>query len=690
MKKPLLGILVILTCTVYFIILALLINHSIKTYVDTKAIQTIFSVPIRNFQPEPQERILFLTATLSIPFVCGLAYLYLGKAISNGKLAIKRKTYRFINLLSMASIAGLAFWGIRSSEFSYLGTSSLIQAPIITLIFNSVIMTSVFLSKSWIIDNSLIRKNIPKLIYFSLGCILVGLIFAETIFNEYEPYVAHIDFIAYFDSVVQVYLGKTLLVDFSAQYGLYALLLAPIFKIIGLNVLKFTIIMGILKIIIYTSILLVLWQVTQNKLVGLMGFVTIIFYSRMRVPLDVIKDPYFQYNPHRMIFPALLILLVWLYLTWKESAWRKPIYILITILCPVSILWNPDTGIVVMLAWLIFLIYRELLFLRQENVNLIIKNCVNHIAFNFWSATVIFSGFYVYTYIFSGLLPDIASSAEYTKLFYFYGFYMLPMPAIHPWNMVILSYGVGLFISISYLLEINRRHNYDKPSEKNQNVTLLVFILSILGIGLFNYYVGRSHDLNLIGPTWPMFILIIIFTDQLFSQLSSQIFNQMKGFQIKLLVIFRKDFKAFLFVGLFYFLSSSLLSVALNMPAYLNVISVRWADVVKGRPHPLNTEVDFIKSTSNITDKIFILSDFAPELYLYSNHARPINIAGFGELILKKDIDKVKSFLAHPPKGTKIYWEPDFKTFRPTDYNNLHLVASAKHEYIFLFEDQNP
>lgn len=691
MKKNFLGVLVISICIVYFSILASLIIHFIQPHIDIETIKTIFTVPVENFRPEPQERTLFLIASLSIPFICAGAYILLSNIISKGQQPIIREAYRSFSFWSVVAVFLLALSGIRNAEFSYLGASSLVQAPMLTLVFNSIIFVLVVLIKSWVASSSFFRKNIPGLIYFSIGLTLIGLLGWETIFNEYEPYVSGISFTSYFDSIVQVYLGKTLLVDFSPQYGVYALLLIPIFKIIGLSVFKFTAIMEIIKTIAYLSMLLVIWQVTKNKLIGLMGFATIVFYTRMRVPLDVTKDPYFQYYPHRMIFPALFILFLWLYITNKHSAWKKSIYYgLITLLCPISILWNPDTGLVVMATWLIYLVYQELLLLNQVKLKLIISNCVKHFTFNLGGAICILSAFYFYTYLSSGMWPDIASSADYIKLFNFYGFYMLPMPAIHPWNMVILFYCIGLFISISYLIDVSGSMGFAQQSGQDQFIPQLIFALSILGVGLFYYYVGRSHDWNLIGPSWPMFILATIFTDYLFTQLSPLIYSSTYGFKTKLFVVFRKDFKALAFVGLFYFMSASFLSIFLAMPVYLGVISKRWAGVEKhGLPLILNNEADFIHLTSSATDNVFILSDFAPELYLYTHHARPVNVPGFGELGLRKDMDKIIAFLSHPPKDAKIYWDPDFRTISPADFINLHSVASIG-KHMILFEDYNP
>jgi len=264
------------------------------------------------------------------------------------------------------------------------------------------------------------------------------------------------------------------------------------------------------------------------------------------------------------------------------------------------------------------------------------------------------------------------------------------MPAIQLWNIVILFYCIGLFISIRHLIDAGGYLGMPRQFGDNPQITQFILVLSILGVGLFNYYVGRSSALSLIGPSWPMLILATIFTDQLFIDLSPIIYNRMVGIKTKILIAFRKDFKVLFFVGLFYCLSSSLLSVLVILQAYLNVISEQWSGVLTGTPALITVETDFIRSTSNTSDKVFILSDLAPELSLYTGHARPVNVPGFGELILRKDMDTINAFLSHPPKGAKIYWDPGFEPIKPADFINLHAVAATKNHELILFKDSGP
>ncbi len=84
-----------------------------------------------------------------------------------------------------------------------------------------------------------------------------------------------------FDSVVRVYLGKTLLVDSTSQYGLYAWFLAPLFRCIGLSVAKFTFVMGLLSAVSFFMIGVFLWRLMSHLLLAVGGLIATLFNGWM-------------------------------------------------------------------------------------------------------------------------------------------------------------------------------------------------------------------------------------------------------------------------------------------------------------------------------------------------------------------------------------------------------------------------
>ena len=84
-------------------------------------------------------------------------------------------------------------------------------------------------------------------------------------------------------------------------------------------------------------------------------------------------------------------------------------------------------------------------------------------------------------------------------------------PPPHLWTAVALIYLIGLLYSLKAL--------FFSAIEKNK----IIFFLAVLGIGLFSYYEGRSHDLALIGPLFPAVLLLAIFADQLLNLVKNNI-----------------------------------------------------------------------------------------------------------------------------------------------------------------------
>jgi len=93
---------------------------------------------------------------------------------------------------------------------------------------------------------------------------------------------------------------------------------------------------------------------------------------------------------------------------------------------------------------------------------------------------------------------------EYQRIFYGIGFMMIPMPMKpSPWMPIIAVYVLGMMVAVSSWMR-----------SPNGRAADLIFYLSFLGLGLFVYYEGRSHILNLITVCWPAMLLSVILSDR--------------------------------------------------------------------------------------------------------------------------------------------------------------------------------
>lgn len=664
--------------------------------INSEEVTKIFTVSPVYFAPEPQERLTYVTSTLIIPFLCAGLYILLSRQIKKENIKTVKLLSAILSPLILYLLFYLAFLGLNLAPFRYLKPSGLIKHPWSTFVLN------IFLLALWLGTYRYYKlgkqggafKRLENILYWGAGSIILLLVGLEAIFNDAEPYVPHIHFIAYFDSVVQVYLGKYLFSYVVPQYGFYAWFLNPIFQIIGLDVIKFTIVMGIFRIIVYGSFLILFYRILDSKLIAFLCFATIFFFTRMRVPIDILKDPYFQYNPHRMIFPVLLILFTWFYLHGKNPRTKKRLYITNSILAAISVLWNLDTGIMVIFSWVGLLIYQELIGYHKSKFLRTVLRIFRHAVTIAVIVGLVLGIFIASTYFNTGQTPRLTHSSDYVQLFYGLGYYMLPMMIIHPWNIIILIYLVGIYLSMRGLIASSQLQQESYLSTHNTSNSFL-FITSIMGVGLFNYYVGRSHEYNLVATVWPAYILLAMYIERLIKRVLPVLLSRSFNWKIKLNIALRNSFQVILLFTLLYFLGSSPVSILGNLYPYIDLIQTRVALVQQGIPPWLLHDLDTIKATSAEDDPVFIVSDYAPELHLYTQHTRPINIAGFGEIILKSDVDEINSFLENPPANAKIYWDKNFYDtnpyyfdINPYNFSNLSPQKTYPSESILLFEEK--
>ncbi len=209
---------------------------------------------------------------------------------------------------------------------------------------------------------------------------------------------------------------------------------------------------------------------------------------------------------------------------------------------------------------------------------------------------------------------------------------------------------------------------------------------------MFNYFVGRSHPLNLLASIWPVYFLLAVFTQKLYKRIAPVVHSSCFSWKVKIQLAAKYSFQSILFFGLFYFLGSSLVSIGNNIPSYVEIIRERIAVVLKGTPPDFLQEVEFIQSTSKPDDPVFIISDYAPELYLYTLHRPPINVPSFDEIFLYTDVNKMVDFLRNPPQNAKIYWDQRFydnqsyvNDINPTNFPNLKARGASPDKNIVLF-----
>jgi len=587
---------------------------------------------IKECNPEPLEKTLFIAGIIFIPVFIFVYYSIFRRLLNNNEEKLIDNIWIFI-CLYMVTILPVFIFKVLDAPSLYVPPYSHLQlyilnsvldrnfSPIYFILF--FIMFYVFLKINYSSQNNLVRFITILLDIFCLLLIAyMGTIYVFSIFTD------NIHFEAVFYSVVQLFKGIPLGVDgFTNTYGLYPYFLNIIFKIIGLSVLKCSIVFCILIAFSYLLIWVFLKNTVKNKFLVFLGFTSVVYLPNLSEQLSSIElykrvQPYYQYLPLRYLFPCLLLFLSSLYIKHKN----KYFYILCSIICSLSLLWNIDTGIVTAVSWILLNFYSEF---EQNNLSTTFKNTLWHITKISAIMIIVFSLFYLYVFIWYGRIVDLSALLQTFSVFSGLGYLMLPMPLIHPWNILALTYTIGIGISIRALIKKNIT-----PWTK------IIFLVTIMGTGMLLYYQGRSHDNTFFGPSFYFFVLLTLFLDKILSFLENN----------------SNILLSYLSVMIALILSLSVIFMSINIKKEFSIIETSIKNVRARSPEKDIVEVNcnFIRKHTNPSEKIIIFSGISGIYF-----SKIPNISAFNpdinELFLKSDHVRLEKVIAD--SDVKIFLE---------------------------------
>jgi hypothetical protein len=500
--------------TISYLILAKLISLFYKPDISSilERARTLL-VPCLIY-PKPLERTLFIAGIFLIPVFLFVYYLILKRLLNNKEGNLIDNIWIFICLCTV-TILPLFIFKVMNAPSLYLPPYSHLQLYILNSTLNRnvsllfcvpIIILYVFLKINCSPDNNSVKFIMILLDIFCLLLIAyMGTIYVFSIYTTSD------NFESVFYSVVQLFKGVPLGMDgFTNTYGLYPYFLNIIFKIIGLSVLKCSIVFCTLIALSFLWILFFLKNTVNNKFLVFLGFTSVVYLPNLSGQLFMVQfigrvqvEPYYAYLPLRYLFPCLLLFLSSLYIKNKN----KYLYILSSIMCSLSLLWNFDTGVITTASWMLLNFYSEF---EQKNISAIFKNILWHIIKISIVMTITIAFFYLYIFIRYGRIFDISVLYQTLNVFSNLGLNLLPMPLFHPWNLLALAYITGIGISIRAIIEKDIT-----PWTKN------IFLVTIMGTGMLLYYEGRSHDASLFGPSFYFFILLTLFLDKILSFLKN-------------------------------------------------------------------------------------------------------------------------------------------------------------------------
>jgi hypothetical protein len=607
------------------------------------AMQTLISYSPTTCVPEPVERMLYFAAVLLIPVSIFLIYRLLNRyLVFTITRPLKLLFYSGL-ILFMLAVVFLAWGGLGAtnpcagniqSAHDEESLTNLDFYFIHTFIYGHFLQFLLFFTLLVVLFLIPINMTRKRVVFFrrslkwftrSFCLILLIAIFLVSAFRFPYTHENKYDFNAVYYSVVQVYRGMPLLVDhFTNTYGLYPHFLVPFLKITGLSVLNFSVLMGLLSALCFVFLFYVLRFAVKSWLLVLAGFTTIFFMSFMYGKVMGRYDPYFAMWPIRYIFPMLLLFFAVVYLKSKS----KILYYASFFIFAAGILWNPDFGMITFLSLIFFFTF---LSFGECGLRKGLAKSAIHLGVAAGSLALTFLSYSVIIRLFYGNFPQLVEMFSTLNGFAVVGANMLPLPSsLHPWMILALVYISGLVYSIGHLAK----------REVTPHVAF-VFLVTVLGIGMFSYYIGRSHNWNLLSCAPPAFLLATILAGDL----------------IPLVKITR--WLALPFVLLLFMLSFSFFNTLYD---YKNIVSLVYETENKiensDEQSYIERQAAFIRKNTVENEKVLIFPATPHQALMYdlSGTRSAIN-PGLMDMFFETEYQRLLTFLAKN-KDVKVFFDP--------------------------------
>jgi len=622
------GILTLSVC----VILLYLLNYLIYTFY-TPDINVILDkvVPLTIsprdwFEPEPVERLQYQLSLFCFPIIILAAWAVINK--KREFFISKPLVPLWINIsggiIFLVFVLGMMqqpLVNIKNETTAFIFSNNLVGAltPIVTLpLYALCIYLFVIYKKN--IEKPRINKIIGIVCFAIVALVIVDIVFYNVLNLPMLDEGNTVEANAAFYSVTQVYAGKSLLVDFNAQYGLYAWLLCPLFKVIGLSTWKFGLVMGCLDAASFLFFFLGIKKIIKNDIISLITFLSLVFgiFWQTRLPFGEVPREYYQYCPIRILFPSMAF---YLFVTFQYCSQnlKKMILPVLAIISSFGMLWNLDSGLVVFGAVLIGLVFSTL---NAPSVKDTIKRSLVYGLWMFGALLLVVTVFFVSTKLHSGSWPDFARFSQFQKFFYISGFFMLPMCAYHFWNIPALVYFAGSIYCVFNMRKVDR--DEDAP---------VIAFLVVFGAGIFSYFQGRSYDTNLDAVIYAAIIILGIFCDKLSLRINM---DEIKQSGIKNMA----NESVILFLVLFLFLADSALSILYYTPS-ITSYAINYANTKNELSEKfMNQRIGFINKNIPKKATVLILSrNFDSYMYASGGYLDPVNLAGSSEVGLISEMD---------------------------------------------------
>ncbi len=468
---------------------------------DLAAIKEIFETFPQFFQPEPRERLAYLTAIVVFPLLA-LGLISWARRQSPNSATEKLSDSPFlawcfflltayILFAAKESPFGFAFGFLNYNIIQVLGTANLFALAGLFIIGLTVFCLERFASRKIISPLSRLADfaAIALILFFSAH---LSFIPEDTGALSWAPDLIHMA--PLFEPAASAFLTQaTAGATMVSQYGGLVEFARPLLWAFGGDPLA---LMWFAFLALAGAALcqwLAIRRISGHPLWSLVVIVAIFYLTGIKYANFVC----FQCANFRWFWPSVFLLLAAYHRANKATDFLP--YVLI----PIAIYWNTETGLASGGAWIGWRFLANAAPLLANTAN---RRPWQDLAIEWAKATAAFllGTALVTTYVLgkSGHFLNLDLVTRFAKDFYLYGFYMLPMPAIHLWNIFALIAGALLAFSI---------HSFasDPPpnSAKSQTQGFIAYCCLLFSL-VFSYYQGRSYYGNLLVVSYPLWLAI--------------------------------------------------------------------------------------------------------------------------------------------------------------------------------------
>jgi hypothetical protein len=460
-------------------------------------------------QPEPVERTVFAFLAALVPVIV------VGTSFFAPAAAPREGSYR--DLMVPLGLGALLLWLFVGSDFvatlaglygTQIGARGIVAAMVLALSVATVLCAGLARLPGTRLAG---LPRIPQLpMSLAWGVFLCGVLLqvlgwrwvSINAVTRSGVWSTHADPVFY--ALSQVVAGKTLLADLPSQYGFFPEILAPLFKITRLSVQSLTTVFALMQLLSMAALFEVLRQRLRSRwLLVLVGMaLTLVSYEAVLIFVGI-DERYFQYWPVRFFWPAISVLAFHRFACHPGLARAA----CVSLVGAIGLMWNFDSGLFIVVAFTAYLLAQWILtrwVLGAENARLP-HNMVNRALANHIVLTIAVIGLFMAALEVKSMgRIDWRAAFAYQGIFLDLGLMMLPLPRQpHPWMAILTAYLAGMVIAA--------RSWYVRGATAKADT---LFFVSLLGLGLFTYYLGRSHVLNLVTVCWPALIVAVLIADE--------------------------------------------------------------------------------------------------------------------------------------------------------------------------------